>query len=322
MLKDDLEIIIITFNRKNKLQKTLDKLLLPESPLKDYEIKILNNHSTDGTTELLEEYASRYSNLKHIVNNKNLGIAGNIIKAMEIASKKWLWVLCDDDDYDFSNWGEIENALKQDYDIVHTTYTEGFRNETYPYLINEEAFIPTAIYNTKHITELTMNNAYIMAYTLLPHHAIGGKVINENGKIFVPKNRFVLQSYDDKNNFKRIPRKGMYHRLDNFQLLAGYISAYQIIEDPEIRYQCCNTLCLGQDFRGSMLWFLHENHGDLYNLSDVFLGINNKQKLILLKILCPRVFKSIYQSIFSIKNRDGFKVITILGHKFKIKKKN
>ena len=297
-MNNNLEIFIITFNRKDKLKNTLDKLLSFDSPLKNYEIKILNNSSTDGTEELLNEYTAKFKNLIHIKNKRNLGLSGNIIKAMELVSKKWLWVLCDDDDFDFSNWNEIEKALNNDYDIIHTTYTEGFRNETYPYLINEEAFIPTAIYNTKHITALTMNNAYAMAYTLLPHHAIGCKVINENGKIFVPIKRFVIQKYDDKLNFNRIPRKGMFHRLDQYQLLAGYIMAYQLIEDPKVRYECCNTLCLGQDFKKSMKFFLRENKGYIYNISDVFLGISNKQKLILLKLLLSRFIHDSFKRIF------------------------
>lgn len=279
-LKDELDIYLITFNRKEKLQQTLEKLSSVDSPLQKFEINILDNDSIDGTADLCQEYCEKNPDWKYIKNHRNLGISGNIIKAMELASKKWLWVICDDDDFDWDNWNEIENALNSDeYDIVHTTYSEGFRNETYPYLINEEAFIPTAIYNTKHLTPLTMNNAYAMAYTLLPHHAIGCKVINENGKIFVPQKRCVLQGHDDKLNFIRMPQKGLYHRLDNYQLLAGYIQAYALIEDEKMRHDIMNVLCLGYSFRDSMKWLVSSlPRGDLPTFLDVLSLCNDQQR--------------------------------------------
>ena len=283
-VKDDLEIFLITFNRFEKLKNTLDKIL--SGPISGYDIKILDNASDDKTQQYCEDFVKSHKNFTYIRNKINLGISGNIIRAMELASKKWLWIICDDDDFDWDNWGEIENALTKDYDIVHTTYTEGFRSEEYAYLINEEAFIPTCIYNTKHITPLTMQNAYAMAYTLLPHHAIGCKVINENGKIFVPQKRCVLQGTSDKLNFVRMPRKGMFHKLDDFQLLSGYVGAYKLIEDENIRNQCNNVLCLGNNFMGSMEWFLSNNpRGNIYNIFEILLSVSNENKKELLKVL-------------------------------------
>ncbi|HIT93385.1 MAG TPA: glycosyltransferase family 2 protein, partial [Candidatus Stercorousia faecigallinarum] len=177
MLKDELEIIIITYNRKNKLKKTLQTLITENSPIKDFNITILDNASDDGTNELCEAFCKEYTNFKYIRNKYNIGISGNTIRAFELASKKWLWILCDDDKYDWSGWAEIEDALKRDYDIVHTTYTDGVRNETTPYKLNEEIFLPTAIYNTRNIDSTFFQNAYGIAYTLCPSHALNCKII-------------------------------------------------------------------------------------------------------------------------------------------------
>jgi len=59
-LKDKLEIILITCDRKTSLKETLNEILDESSPVKDFSITILNNNSTDGTTELLEDYAKKY----------------------------------------------------------------------------------------------------------------------------------------------------------------------------------------------------------------------------------------------------------------------
>ena len=289
MLKDNIDIFLITYNRVEKLERTLGRLFADDSPIKNFEIKILDNASTDGTESFCRASVQKHPNIVYLRNIINLGISGNIIKSMELASKKWFWVLCDDDDYDWSRWNEIAEALISDtYDIVHTTFVEGKRNETYPYLINEEAFIPTSIYNTRHITSLTMQNAYGMAYTLLPHHAIGCKVINENGRIFVPEGRTVLQGGTDKYNFIRMPKQGLFHRLANYQILAGYIAAYQLIEDREVRRACCDVLCLGFDFEYSMGHFLEWNNGYIYNIADVLMSADKDQRQAFFRALSEK----------------------------------
>ena len=55
-LKDKLDIVLITYNRKNCLQKTFEQIFAENSPIKDFDITILNNASTDGTSEFIEKY--------------------------------------------------------------------------------------------------------------------------------------------------------------------------------------------------------------------------------------------------------------------------
>ena len=49
-----LDIFIITYNRANKLNKTLEQVLSQNSPIKDFEITIIDNNSTDHTKEIVE----------------------------------------------------------------------------------------------------------------------------------------------------------------------------------------------------------------------------------------------------------------------------
>ena len=284
-LINDLDIFLITYNRAEKLKNTLNKIFYG-SPVEEFIITVIDNDSSDETSSVVTSFSVDHNNLRYIRNIKNLGISGNIIKAMELASKKWVWFICDDDDFDWSNWGEIVQALNGDYDIVHTTYTAKFRNESYPYLLNEEAFLPTGIYRTKYIDSTTIQNAYAISYTLLPHLAIGCRVVNNRGKIFVPNKRCVLQCYDDKFNYLRCGRGGFYHRLTNYQILVGYINAYQLIEDEKLRYDCSHVLCLGQDFKHSMMWFASQNPGnDLHNIFDILLNVNEDMQKDLISVL-------------------------------------
>ena len=100
----DLQLFLITYNRKKKLQFTLDSLL--NSPVAKYDITVLDNASTDGTSEMLDEYAEKHENIKHVRHNVNIGGNANICRAFEMAAscgKKYAWILCDDDRYDWSN---------------------------------------------------------------------------------------------------------------------------------------------------------------------------------------------------------------------------
>ena len=83
MLKDTLEIILITYNRKPFLQNTFKQLLAETSPVKDLDITVLDNCSTDGTSDYLKELCSKHPNIKHVRHNRNIGGNANIARAIE-----------------------------------------------------------------------------------------------------------------------------------------------------------------------------------------------------------------------------------------------
>lgn len=171
-MKEKLEIILITYNRKKYLERTLNQILDKESPIKDFIITILDNKSTDGSYELIEEYKSKFSNIKHIVNNRNIGGNANICRAFEIASKEYVWVICDDDIYHWENWDEIKNAIKNGYDgICVALHNINDRNNISD-LIFQLTFLPAGIYKTENFTDTVIRNAYDNIQNLFPHLAI------------------------------------------------------------------------------------------------------------------------------------------------------
>lgn len=111
MLKNTLEIILITYNRKPYLEKTFKRLLAEDSPVKDLQITVLDNCSSDGTSEYLSDLSKKYKNIKHIRHNRNIGANANIARAFEIATKPYLWILADDDDFDFTDFNQVQEAL-------------------------------------------------------------------------------------------------------------------------------------------------------------------------------------------------------------------
>ncbi|HYL76311.1 MAG TPA: glycosyltransferase family 2 protein [Bryobacteraceae bacterium] len=86
--------VVVTFNRKQLLRGCVQSLRRQTRPLD--EIVIVNNHSTDGTEELL---ASEFGDLPRIDLAENLGGAGGFHVGMKWAYEhgyEWIWVMDDD----------------------------------------------------------------------------------------------------------------------------------------------------------------------------------------------------------------------------------
>lgn len=192
MLKDKLQICIITYNRKKYIQRTLDQLLAENSPIRDYDIIVLDNASTDGTSELIEEYCKSFPNLKHIRHAVNIGGNANVIRAFEIgkaSGKEYFWGLCDDDKYDFSNWAEVEKNVNEGKDIICVS------NYAIQYAPDKEislsdkliqlTFFPAGIYRTDLLdSNVIINMTYSIA-DMFPHLCAVIHAVNQNKKIVI-----------------------------------------------------------------------------------------------------------------------------------------
>lgn len=96
-----LSICIPTYNRSEYLQKCLQsiEIQLEEKPhLQNLvEIVISDNHSTDTTKEVVDEFIHKFSHIKYVVNEKNVGFDLNILNVVKNASGDYCWYLGDDD---------------------------------------------------------------------------------------------------------------------------------------------------------------------------------------------------------------------------------
>ena len=92
--------VVVTFNRKELLLRTLSNLYKQSSPL--HSIVVIDNASNDGTNELLQHlgYLDK-SNLFYHKLAYNTGGAGGFYEGTKIAHKSdadWIWLM-DDDGY-------------------------------------------------------------------------------------------------------------------------------------------------------------------------------------------------------------------------------
>ncbi|MDC0933637.1 glycosyltransferase, partial [Arcobacteraceae bacterium] len=106
-----LTIAIPTYNRADSLRYLVEKI----SPYLNNNLKllILDNNSTDNTKEYINIWNkdSNISGIKHIT---NLGGVVNMLKSIELAQSKYVWLLGDDDDIDITYINELVNLLSSE----------------------------------------------------------------------------------------------------------------------------------------------------------------------------------------------------------------
>jgi len=88
-------IIIPTFNQIFYLEHCLQNIL--QQNYSNFEIILIDGGSTDGTTNLIEKYAKKYSQITYWESKKDNGQADAINKGMKKCSGDWItWQNCDD----------------------------------------------------------------------------------------------------------------------------------------------------------------------------------------------------------------------------------
>lgn len=87
-------IIIVNFNGKEFLRRCLTSLLTTDYP--NFEIVIVDNASTDGSVELIEELFGSYAYINVIKNSENLGHAEGCNVGAKVAKGKYLVFLDSD----------------------------------------------------------------------------------------------------------------------------------------------------------------------------------------------------------------------------------
>lgn len=132
-----LSIIMPVYNTVNYLDYSLNSILNQNLSKEDYELIIINDGSTDGSTQLLEQYSKKWSNIR-LIHQENQGESASRNRAIALARGNYIaFVDSDDAIYEDTLTKILENAEKNDLDIqymnIHSYDDKGnFRNDTPP----------------------------------------------------------------------------------------------------------------------------------------------------------------------------------------------
>lgn len=303
MLKNKLQIFLITYNRQKKLKLTLESLL--KSPVADFDITVLDNASTDGTSKLLDEYAQKHKNITHIRHKTNIGGNANICRAFEMGAasgKDYVWVLCDDDKYDFSNWSAVEQAIKQNADIVCLAdyiYPDKDAKSDPAYQIFQLTFVPAGIYRTSLITDTVLINMYDSIYTMFSQSCITINAINNGANIVVLDKPIVFNGlhFEEKIDFEDVcysrgsaDKKQILARRRDTVWILGFCNIVSLVKDKELQKHCIE---------------ISIPYKDIYN------SWNNFYNCIISSYLVPgkfNYFYEIYKSLPETKQSEIMKI--------------
>lgn len=238
LLKEQLEILLPTYNRKKHLLRTLTQLTAPESPVRSCSLTVLDNASTDGSSELIEEFAAKIPTIKHIRHAKNIGGNANIARAFEMARAEYVWVLCDDDAYDFSHWDECQAALdKHPAAVVVANYAAPQRDTAA--LFKQLSFVPAAIYRTDLITDDVLMNIYFNISNLFPHLAVAAAALNSGQPMPVLEHALVTMQLNSGNDSYVRGVSQRPHRLMKEMFWSlGYLRSLPLLADRCQRVAC------------------------------------------------------------------------------------
>lgn len=263
MIEDEMEIVLITYNRCKYLENTLKQFL--DSPFKDCKFTILDNCSPDDTPEVCKKYQNLFSNIQIIRHETNIGGNANILRAVETSSSKYTWLLGDDDNYDFSESQDVIDAVcsnKYDFiyvsspllptnkknpsdkslteilkekNIIKGTSKQSTREIYVKELIDiikgkyfmDMAFISAYIFRTNDYDSDTLIKAYDNIPNFFPQFAYINKTVENNSFLYKSKNDLIIQGDN--------PDNGDVHTYTFTKFYDGWLTSGLMIKDKNIR---------------------------------------------------------------------------------------
>ncbi|WP_234736670.1 glycosyltransferase family 2 protein [Tellurirhabdus bombi] len=109
-----ISIITVTYNARATLEATLKSVF--DQPFTDYEYILIDGKSTDGTLELIQQYADRFS---YWVSEPDKGIYEAMNKGIDHARGEWLYFLGADDQLLPGVLAEVAPALAESPDVLY-----------------------------------------------------------------------------------------------------------------------------------------------------------------------------------------------------------
>lgn len=104
-------VLMSVYNDLPHLQDAIESIL--NQTFTDFEFLIFDDASTDGSSEILQQYASQDSRIKLITNKTNRGLGYNLNRGVQIAQSPWI-ARMDGDDI------ALPNRLEAQFNYIQT----------------------------------------------------------------------------------------------------------------------------------------------------------------------------------------------------------
>lgn len=114
-----LSVFVVTYNQEKYIRQCLDSILMQKVDF-DYEVVIGEDHGTDGTRAICEEYAAKYPQVRLLPLKERLGIAENWKRVLVECRGEYI-AMCEGDDY----WID-PNKLQKQLDFLEAHNDVGY----------------------------------------------------------------------------------------------------------------------------------------------------------------------------------------------------
>jgi glycosyltransferase involved in cell wall biosynthesis len=203
LLTTQLELVLITFNRSAELRHTLSQLA--DSPFAGCRLTVLDNCSTDETPAVCTDLAPRFDDFHVVRHHRNIGGGANTLRAVETARAPYTWIVCDDDDFDFSDCSDVIEALEAgDVDVIcvggpgredwapgRSTLGElAAEGKRVFYVLT---FIPSTIFRSELFDESALTQGYRAIGDLYPNFEFVRRQVERSASVHVSKRLIVLR---------------------------------------------------------------------------------------------------------------------------------
>lgn len=200
MAKPKVSIIVPVYNVEKYLEKCLDSLAM--QTLKDIEIIIVNDGSTDSSPEIIKQYEEKYNNIKSY-SKENGGLSDARNYGLKYVTGEYVAFLDSDDYVDTTLYEKMYNkAINEKADYVECDFIW-----EYP----DESRIDTGIRYTNKLEMFTY--ARVVAWNKL----IKSEIVLENEDL-------------------RFPYGLKYEDVEFFYKLVPKVSKFAFVEEPLIHY--------------------------------------------------------------------------------------
>lgn len=230
-------IIVPVYNVEKYIEKCLNSLV--NQTLKDIEIIIVNDGSTDNSKSIIDKYFSKYNNLIKIVEEKNQGLSGARNNGLKVATSNYV-MFVDSDDYVESNMvAEMYNEiLNQKADVVIcginvVDQNEKLISQTFPNKYEKYDFITQMIFGNLSACNKIIKRNILNDNSLLFRNNVWYEDIDFSFKLFLKAKKMCILP---KNLYNYLYRQGSIMNSKNVQKNLDLISAF----DEIIKYskQC------------------------------------------------------------------------------------
>ena len=106
-------VCIVTYNQEKWIRQTLDSVLAQQTEY-PFEVIIGEDHGTDATRAICQEYADKYENVTLLPSTTNLGVTANWIQCIHAGTGKYIMTCAGDD------WWHNPNKIQLQVEFMET----------------------------------------------------------------------------------------------------------------------------------------------------------------------------------------------------------